>query len=395
MNSNLLIWLADDLNAPWFWYMSETECGEVVTEVEKSRLKALDFKALNVVVSGQSVRVYDHELPSLRASERLKAANIYMEDRLAGASRDHHIVLGDDKVADQNTRLAVISKAKIQAIVETLKRFDLSAQTLIADFQAFKGEGSLATSEDVQIGPILLPDRLIQTAPEGYTIDRDWVNSTHLSTAINQEVWHVPERDIYKVLAKVRPEFAINLAQGAYARAQSFWPDFSIFKRASLFLVLLGLSWLTWQVTQGRARYLQAEAVRAETFDLYFNTTGKRVENPARDITRALKTRPKNQGDFLSLSALLFEVAARLDGVELDRLNYESTNNTLSLRLYYPSFETVSQLEKAVADKGGLFQSGGVREQAGRMVGEATLRLVSGNSETRARVKFETLGANR
>jgi len=60
--------------------------------------------------------------------------------------------------------------------------------------------------------------------------------------------------------------------------------------------------------------------------------------------------------------------------LSVEQLRYQDSRNELQLRIVYPSFESAGALETAIRAAGGQLTTGGVREQSGRFVGEATLR---------------------
>jgi len=361
LSADLTLWMPDVLAAPWIWWQSDTECGEVKTDAEKATLKSLDYKSLKVILSGQSVRIFPHDLPQMRASERIKAAAIFVEDLLAGTSKDHHIVMG---VGDDR-RLAVISKDRMSTVKEHLSKMGLTANSITADFDALP----------LHIGTVRLDDRIISAGPNGYTLDKNWAGLN----ASNASHSDAPKpRDAYAIISELEIEPAINLAQGEFAALQNFMPNFAGFKRAAVLLVVLGVTWLFWQGAQWRSMTAQADAMKSEASELYFKTVGTRANNPALEVTRAIKAGPKSDGDFLSLSSLLFDSLSDIDGIEIDRLQYDRGSNALSLRIFYPSFASVSRLEKNITARGGVFESGGVREQSNKMIGEATLKFGAG-----------------
>ena len=66
---------------------------------------------------------------------------------------------------------------------------------------------------------------------------------------------------------------------------------------------------------------------------------------------------------------------AGLDDVRVDQLRFNSDKGTLQLRLIYPSFDAAARVENAVSQAGGVLTTGGVREQNGAFVGEASLKM--------------------
>jgi general secretion pathway protein L len=89
---------------------------------------------------------------------------------------------------------------------------------------------------------------------------------------------------------------------------------------------------------------------------------------------QAMKSGGEDTLAFLRLSQILFSGVEQIEGLSVDQLRYQDTNNELQLRLIYPSFESAGQLETAIRAAGGQLITGGVREQSGQFVGEATLR---------------------
>jgi len=64
-----------------------------------------------------------------------------------------------------------------------------------------------------------------------------------------------------------------------------------------------------------------------------------------------------------------------MDDVRVDQLRFNSEAGTLQLRIIYPDFDAASRVETAMRRAGGTLKTGGVREQDGAFVGEATLSI--------------------
>ena len=61
--------------------------------------------------------------------------------------------------------------------------------------------------------------------------------------------------------------------------------------------------------------------------------------------------------------------------MRVDQMRYNAEEGVLRLRLIYPNFDAASRVETAITNAGGVLTTGGVREQGGVFVGEATLSL--------------------
>ncbi len=350
MSDTLVIWLSDDLAGPWAWYRSEDAAGFVQTDAQKQDLTDGVGRGVNVVISGQAVRIFPHDLPEMRQSERRNAAGFVIEDKLAAAPDDQHIVLDD-----QAGFMAVISRDKMTEISQVLGEFGMYPSHIYADFDV------VPQTHDM----VHLSDRYIKPGKSGYTLDKSWMEAEEAPAEI----------DIHSVLATLQFDPAINLASNEFAPRNPAHFSFAGFKRVAALLAVLGLSWTVWQGTQIRSLKTQTANIKSDARQVYKSVTGKEVENPARAVSRAVKNQPKSSGRFLDLSSLLFAQLQNFDGIEIESLRYDMSAQALNLRLIYPDFEIASRLEQALRSAGMEFTSGGVREQNGAMIGQAVIRL--------------------
>jgi len=355
LSGPLIIWLSDDLTESWTWYKSETKAGYARTPAQKQALAEGSGQGAHVIISGQAVRIFAHELPDMRASERRAAAGFAIEDKIATAPEDQHII-----VDDKDGYMAVISRTKMQEIVQVLKVAGLSSTHIYVDFDV------VPVTENM----LALGDRLIKPGKAGYTLDKNWTEKAGLGAG---DIG--PEFEIHSVLAALNFDKAINLAQGEFTARKSTPLSLAGLKRAAALLAVLGLSWAGWQGTQIHSLKTQTANIQSETRQIYKSVTGKEAANPARAVARDVKTRPKNSGEFLNLSAIFFAQLQNFDGVEIQSLRYDTASHAINLRLIYPDFEIASKLEQSLKSTGVEFTSGGVREQNGAMIGQAAIRL--------------------
>ena len=114
MSQELVIWLPVDLSAPWAWTFNDVQSGWATTETERAALSDLGASTISVICPGQWVRVFAHELPAMKAKDRIRAAGFAIEDQLAAPLTDQHIVMQDDPVQ----RVGVIALDKMNAVRE-------------------------------------------------------------------------------------------------------------------------------------------------------------------------------------------------------------------------------------------------------------------------------------
>ncbi|MGB3454739.1 MAG: type II secretion system protein GspL, partial [Litorimonas sp.] len=143
---------------------------------------------------------------------------------------------------------------------------------------------------------------------------------------------------------------------------------------AAMFVVCAALA-LGAGLADSRATQAQARALSDQARQSYQSVTGQPA--PA-DLARAVRRAGPSDADptaFLALSDVLFRSLSQHPDIRVERLSYDSTENALRLRLLYPGFDAPGALERTANQTGAVFVTGGVREQSGRYVGDASLRL--------------------
>ena len=348
MTSDLIIWLPDDLDAPWAWSLGSHDHGWAASDHDRAALSEKEAAHIRVVCPGQWVRIFAHDLPVVRGRERQQAAGFAVEDQLAGPLSEQHIVLG----AGDDKRIAVIARSAIDAAHESLGVAGLTVSHMAADFDVLP-EGAA----------ISLIDREVHPGPLGYALDAD----------VDQP-GRLPDP------ASLNWDGAINLMSGAYQQRGRMAIDSRRFLRIAALALIGGVSWLAWQGLDTRAISAQTEFLKSDMNQLYTDATGQPAPaNVASVVNRARAGGQSAQIGFLDLSSALFSGLSENENVMVDTLRYDRTRNELVLRLIYPDFESAAQLESAFSNIGYQFQSGAVREQGSDLIGEAVFRAGAGS----------------
>lgn len=346
MSFDLLIWLSDDPEADWGWKHGQAG-GTASTLEEKAQLTDLAADKVQVIISGQCVRLFEHALPSMRDRERLSAAGFSVEDKIAAPLGEQHIVLG----SGEDKRIAVISRDKMRAVLEHISNAGIHPDAMFADFDVLTQRPT----------PTYFTDRIVHAGRLGYTLDRDWGDGG--------ENAHLPS-----VLANLNTKDALNLLQGDYAVRRSRLGSVGGVKRVAALTVCAAIAGLVLVSMHSRAIITQAEDLRAKTSTLYTQATGEPAPvNPALAVTRAARSGANTEADFLALSDILFRAVQSSPDISVDSIQFDGDEDRLVLRLIYPRFESASELEQTVAQMGGALRPGGVREQNGRLIGDAVL----------------------
>jgi len=348
MTQRLIIIMPSHEGGPGLWGV--VDGNRVIKHGREAPPSNENSKETVAILSGQSLRIYPHELPATSKRDRLRAAGFSIEDKIAVPLEHVHIALSDD-------RIAVMDKDELAANLAQLKEAGLTPSKAIADFEALAGiEGNVA-----------LLDRVVTTGPLGHAMDKNWANEASIE--------YSDEILLAEIGAKLEQNDTLNILQNGFSPKSGF--QFGWRKLAPLggLAACLGLAALVLHGAEARALKQQTADLKVQTAQIYTDATGQAApSNPALAATRAMKSSGSDNLAFLRLSQILFSGVEQVDGLSVEQLRYQDSNNELQLRLIYPSFESAGELEQAIRSAGGQLITGGVREQSGRFIGEATLR---------------------
>lgn len=325
----------------------------VTRRVASAELGALNISDPVLILPGQLVRIFETELPKAGRAQQLKMARFTKEDDIASAAEGLHFALSDT----QPPHLAIIENVVMDILNDTLG--GLKPKAAYADYDVLSGDAAL-----------LVIDRAVE--PGIAALDLEWTDEK-LSQPTDEKLAAL----LAEGLAAGR---GLNLLQGNYRPHSGFnVPRIPAIRLAALAASAL-LAVFVWNGVQDRAAQAQAEELRAQTASDYLAATGTRApSNPGRAAAKSLQSGPAPTAGFLDLSSVLFTGLSAHDDIRVDQLRYNSENGTLQLRLIYPSFDAAGRVERSLAQAGGQLTTGGVREQNGSFVGEATLSLGAGS----------------
>ena len=347
MTERLIIIMPSHENGPGLWGVVDGD--RVMSHGRGTPPADNNTKEIVAILSGQSVRIYPHTLQSTSKRDRFRAAGFSIEDKIAVPLSRVHIALSDD-------RIAVMDNNGLTANLAQLKEAGLTPTKAIADFEA------LAEID----GAISMLGRVVTTGTLGHAVDMGW----------GDEGKAYPDETLLSAIgARLEKNDMLNILQNGFSPKSGF--DFGWRKLVPLggIAACLGFAALILHGVEARALKLQATEIKAQTAQIYTDATGQAApSNPALAATRAMKSGGKDTLAFLRLSQILFSGVEKIEGLSVEQLRYQETQNELQLRLVYPSFESAGALETAIREAGGQLTTGGVREQSGRFVGEATLR---------------------
>lgn len=346
MTERLIIVMPTRTDGPGLWGVVE---GDRVLTYGRDAPPMSSRREVVAILPGQSVRIYLHDLPNTSKRDRLRAAGFSIEDKISVSLDRVHIALSDDRVA-------VIDKDVLSENLTHLKEAGLSPLRAIADFEAL-------TDLD---GDVSLLDRVVTTGLTGHAMDIEWAEDGQS---------YSDEALLGAIGARLEKNESLNILQNGFSPKGDFQFNWKKMLPLGGLAACLGLAALVFHGAEARALKLQASDLKTQTARIYADATGQAApSNPALAATRALKSGANDNLAFLRLSKILFSGVAQVEGLSVEQLRYQDSKNELQLRLIYPSFESAGEFEAVIRAAGGRLTTGGVREQSGRFIGEATLQ---------------------
>lgn len=315
-------------------------------------------EAICLVIPGQNARTVEHSIPKMNRRERMNAILFSIEESISAPLDSIHLALEDS----EPQTASLIAKQFMQDIHDWAQEEGINLRKVVTDYEALSS---------IEPSPLSLSDRVVFPGRQGHTIDLEWydgpINTLAPSALIAKLVDNIPE--------------ATNLLQGEFSPQSAFRDYMKPVLQLGGMAAALGVAALFLHGMQASSMAAQAKDLHSQSGALYTQSTG---QAPPANLARVvLQHSQQGQGvstEFLALNSLAFKALSGFEDVRIERLSYQNTRNEIQLRLVYPSFERAEAVQKAMKEAGGIFIPGGVREQNGRFVGEATLRLNRGAS---------------
>jgi type II secretory pathway component PulL len=349
--TDMILILADDPNGEAL-LAHRSRDGVDVTRGDVAMLSPLLRAPYAIILPGQHVRAFLTDVPEkIRGAERANVARFAHEDRLAVDLDDLHIVVGSGDPAPT----LMVAQSFMMALLE-----HFYPHHIYTDFDALAGLGA---------DPIRLLGRVVTPGPQGDAVDPDWAETAR--TIYDDETL---ARSIFE---RMDNGAALDLRSGAYRRRTKI--QAGAWARVAAVAIVCGLLGLGLTLADARATSAQAADIQDRARAVYTQVTGQPAPDNLARAARSAATTDTDPAAFLALSNTLFTAMASHPDITVERLSFETRENTLRLRLIYPGFESAGALEQTVAASGATFVTGGVREQSGRFIGDASLSLGDGS----------------
>ncbi len=360
MRDNVIILLPVSPNAPLYWGLWSNGAMEDTGQLALDEASVLSDKKLPVtlIFPGQNIRSFEHDLPKMNRREQAKAVLFSIEDKLSVPLENLHIALGNGILNEAEVKtVSVIDEELMHEAKAWALSMGLNVQRIAVDYQALDG---------IENAAVALSDRIISPGVLGHSLDPEWysgaANPIDTATVLNMMASRVAQ--------------ATNFMQGNFAPRSNLKSETKTWLQLGGLAAALGLAVIFFELAESKAIKLQADNIRTQTSALYAEQTGQAApSNPARAVAQASKQGQITPTQFLTLSDISFRALQGFDDVSIERVSYQDSRSELQMRLIYPSFERADEVRDAMEAAGGEFIPGGVREQSGRFVGEAVLKL--------------------
>lgn len=320
--------------------------------ISLDNLSELAGRSAILVLPGQMIRTVQTDLPKAARAQQLKMARFANEDKIASAPELLHFALSED----QPPRVAIVDTAWLRACLDGVAEAGIFVRSAFADYDLLPSGQRIA-----------LLDRVVEGGPFGAALDPDWVDAPTTP---------VTDTDIAQLMSdRLDTGEALDVMQGDFrARANSNLPKPALWRAGGLLAACL-VAGLIWSGLQSNALNRQAANLRAQTAADFTALTGQVApDKPGLAAARLVRSGADTSGDFLTLSRIMFDTMAGLEGVSVERVSFNAQRGELQMRLVYPDFDAAARVEAAARNAGGTFVTGGVRETNGQFIGEATLR---------------------
>lgn len=352
--------LPPDLLGPWAYQHGDSPVSWAKSDVEKQALT--EINDLIIILSGENIRRFSLELPSLRGQELRAATEFELEDHIGGSLTDE-IICQNRKFPGQ---VALLSESLRDKLGQILRDYSLTPSQILIDYDV------LGSGQNAQIG-----ERLLKGGPQGFAIHSDWADLIKDAPVFDP----ISPQALFTHFKKgVAQDSALDLRASLKLKDASTAPWQRWAKLAALAAGVIILPFMLDYYAKARAWTQQADEDNRAAAALYTQATGETVNNAARKVAQQLKSGQSSTG-FLDMTAALITSISSVDGVEIDSLRYDPRQNMLQLTLRYPSFEAGAALEQAVSQNGGRLVVGGIRERGEALIGEASLSLTQGGSQ--------------
>lgn len=349
-----------------------------------------------------------HHVPATKgsASQARTAALFALEDAIAMDLDAVHLALGP-KLTDVTRLAVVVAEDTMARWVEQLEALGVVPHVLVPDFLAVPvsapvsggapsgGAAAIVDAGDVVLincgdaGLTIEPDLVGAIAPSLFA-DKNWSSiaiASDRAGVLGVDAFGVygpvdlspaPDAEAFAAMmfAGAGQPGAVNLLQGAFAPKRDMQLGLGAWRRALVLAGVCGVALLGVGIAETRAFVAAAADARGDAARLVTDTfpDAGRVRDPAGFMRARLSAgNDGGPGQFLTLSALLFEALQANTSVELEGLRFDDRQGTLTASLVFDAYAQLEALRGALEAQGVVVVDRGSRAVGGRQAGDLEL----------------------
>ncbi|MBK5911647.1 type II secretion system protein GspL [Rhodothalassium salexigens] len=369
---------------------------------------------LVAVVPGQAVLCRPVHLVARTERQARAALGFLLEDDLAVEGADLHLAVSapvdaGSSVGAGDRLAAAVDAGAMAAWMDMLARTGLPVEAVVPDYLALcpapgelwvadAGDGTVLVGEGAGVAEPVAQGYRVETGLAGALVDETLAAGApaqaHLlgdaarlvapshgvgdTPVVEHEAEALAPFLARRLASRAAP--ALSLLQGPYAPRGSWrealapWRPALGLAAAVLVALALSVALEAWRLdARAEALHARAGAVLRETFPEVARVVNPRTQMATR-VAALRATGPDPAGSYLDLAAMLFESVAEIDGARIERLRYDGTTGSLTAELRFGSFGQIERLRAAVDRRGGALDEGASRQEAGRVIGDITVR---------------------
>ena len=367
-----------DLNSPLVFYR-RTPKGFVVAD----EFDLKNASELLVLVPSTEVGIFLVDLPVRSEAEARRAAVFAIEDELAVAPDEVHLVLGNRSTTEKTRYIFACSEEILSRWIARLKTDS-----------ALRNAQLIPDAWIVPPGKYLLelPDRVVaRTDDRMYAIDTDLTDD--ILKAIVPSDPHpsviggalasrlgFPEIEQGDALQTLwgwahESETPMDLRQGKFARKRNSKFELAKWKVPASLAAAASLTWVSAMALENRAIDQLTAEINEQSNSIY--STLNPGQPVPRNLVQSVRTNSNSRStlDFRTASSLLYSSINLIEGAGIQSLRFEESSQIMRARITYGKFGDELRLQEHLEKTGIAVRIGETRQQNGSVSGDITMEL--------------------
>ncbi|WP_321392239.1 type II secretion system protein GspL [Emcibacter sp.] len=327
---------------------------------------------VRLVLPGTKVSSRILDMPDTSEENARAAVGFLMEDNLAVPVAKTHLV--SKKLEDGKRLVLAVAHADMESWLGELKEMDIRPDEVTVDFQLLAPTGQPASVETDG-------HRYFQQEQgDGFVLDRDTLGELDQNGFAGTDDMPVPSVadrgglfDLFAVSGAL-----LNMLQGPYDTQASLMEYFKPLARVAVLALVVFVFYLGHLGLEARAWRQAADVLDSQAEILFkqaFPDVTRIVNIRAQLKSRTAGAEEGGEDNFMLLNSRLFDVLAKNNEVQLDKMRYGSNDGRLYVTLSTGSFELLEGFKRELMSGSLMVQDQGARQDGTRVSGDFALEV--------------------